>query len=358
MFHGPHSKLLRSRCVRRFYRYTLIAGIPASHYTGTIEVRPNGSGCVVDWRVQCVANDQPDIVVKTMVSTLLKTGLGSLKLRFGATTSTRLWNVTISVHPRPTGRSPRSTWSARRRAWARFAQDARHPGVAEAIVDKERLAAQFLGDLDTLDRLDALASQFACEDGSFRAALVHAEVALIVHRFADARGHLARAELMGDPCEAIERHSLTIDQACCVELDAVLAARRRISAARGRLEDLVPLGAVLADLERGRCLSAGVVLLRRRFPVPSGVGLFSARYAVGRTRARTGPECCRALVSTRNCLLARLSESARAPGGDLREPRPNRRRGDATRASAWEPRSGGPVASCRRADRAREVRRS
>src|SRR5262249_19934997 len=37
--------------------------------------------------------------------------------------------------------------SARRRAWARFAQDARPPGVAEGVADNERLAAQFLGDL-------------------------------------------------------------------------------------------------------------------------------------------------------------------------------------------------------------------
>ena len=140
--------------------------------------------------------------------------------------------------------------SARRRAWARFAQDPRRPGVAEAIVDHERLAAQFLGDLDALDRLDALASQFARVDDSSRAALVQAEVASTVHRFDDARGHLARAALMGGPREAIERHSLAIDQACGVELDAVLAARRRIAAASGRLEDLVPLGAVLADLER------------------------------------------------------------------------------------------------------------
>ena len=48
----------------------------------------------------------------------------------------------------------------------------------------------------------------------------------------------------------IERQTLAIDQACGVELDAVLAVRRRIAAASGRLEDLVPLGAVLADLER------------------------------------------------------------------------------------------------------------
>ena len=71
---------------KRFYRYTLIAGVPASHYTGTIEVKPKGSGCVADWRVQFLANNQPDIVVRTMVSTLLKTGLGSLKTRFGVAT--------------------------------------------------------------------------------------------------------------------------------------------------------------------------------------------------------------------------------------------------------------------------------
>ena len=140
--------------------------------------------------------------------------------------------------------------SARRGAWARFARDPRLPGGAEAVLDYERLAAQFLGDLDALDRLEALASQFAQVDDSFRAALVQAEAASTAHRFADAWGHLALAALLEGPSEAIERHALTIDQACGVNLDAVLAARRRIAAASGRLEDLVPYGAVLADLER------------------------------------------------------------------------------------------------------------
>src|SRR5262245_37879444 len=124
--------------------------------------------------------------------------------------------------------------SARRRGWARFAQDPRLPGVAEEIVEKERLAAQFLGDLDALGRLEERAMQWACADASSRAALVHAEVASTVHRFDDARGHLARAALMGGPCETIQRHVLTIDQACGVELDAVLAARQRIAAASDR----------------------------------------------------------------------------------------------------------------------------
>ena len=140
--------------------------------------------------------------------------------------------------------------SARRGAWARFEQDPRLPGVAEAIVDNERLASQFLGDLDVLDRLDTLALQFKRADESSRAPLVQAEVASTAHRFDDARVYLARAVRMGAPREAIERQVLAIDQACGVELDAVLAARHGFAMASGRLEDLVPLGAVLADLER------------------------------------------------------------------------------------------------------------
>jgi len=69
---------------KRSHHYALVAGIPASHYTGTVEVTPKGSGCIAEWRVQYQANNQPDIVVRTMVSRLLETGLRSLKLRFEA----------------------------------------------------------------------------------------------------------------------------------------------------------------------------------------------------------------------------------------------------------------------------------
>jgi hypothetical protein len=66
----------------RFYRYTKVAGLPATHYAGVLEVRPKGSGSVVEWRVQFLADSQPDALVRLRVSTLVKTGLGSLKLRF------------------------------------------------------------------------------------------------------------------------------------------------------------------------------------------------------------------------------------------------------------------------------------
>ena len=69
---------------KRAYRYSQIAGIPTSRYVGTLEVKPNGRGSIVDWRVQFLASNQPDIVVKDRVSRLVKAGFESLKTRFGA----------------------------------------------------------------------------------------------------------------------------------------------------------------------------------------------------------------------------------------------------------------------------------
>ena len=68
---------------RMAYTYTMISGIPAVDYTGTLSVKPQGAGSTAEWRVQYWADGQGDLVVKTIVSTLLKTGLGSLKSRFG-----------------------------------------------------------------------------------------------------------------------------------------------------------------------------------------------------------------------------------------------------------------------------------
>jgi hypothetical protein len=66
----------------RFYRYTSISGIPASDYTGRLEVKPNGTGSSVEWGAQYLPKGQGDVVVRTIVSTLFKTGLESLKARF------------------------------------------------------------------------------------------------------------------------------------------------------------------------------------------------------------------------------------------------------------------------------------
>jgi hypothetical protein len=69
---------------QRLYRYSMISGVPAVDYTGTLDVKAKGAGSSVEWRVQYRADGQPSIAVKTVVTELLKTGLGSLKPRFGA----------------------------------------------------------------------------------------------------------------------------------------------------------------------------------------------------------------------------------------------------------------------------------
>ena len=56
-----------------------------------------------------------------------------------------------------------------------------------------------------------------------------------------------------------------------MRLDDVLATRRRIAAASGRLEELVPLGALLADLER---FDEAEAVYRRSFQAYGGVSPF------------------------------------------------------------------------------------
>jgi hypothetical protein len=68
----------------RFYRYSALSGIPVTDYTGKLEVKQNGAGSSVEWAARFLPNNQPDIVVRTIVSTLFRTGLDSVKPRFGA----------------------------------------------------------------------------------------------------------------------------------------------------------------------------------------------------------------------------------------------------------------------------------
>ena len=68
---------------QRQYRYSGVTGMGASNYTGVLEVAPKGSGSSVTWRVQYLSDGQPTIIIRTIVATLQKVGLESLKKRFG-----------------------------------------------------------------------------------------------------------------------------------------------------------------------------------------------------------------------------------------------------------------------------------
>jgi tetratricopeptide (TPR) repeat protein len=139
--------------------------------------------------------------------------------------------------------------SARRRSWDRLLVDPMAAGAAERVVEEEQLTLQYRSDAEALDRLERLANYLGQVDpGSARTALVQAQVASTAHRFADARGHLAQARDAGAAQDEVDRLRLTIDQACGARLDEVLEVRRRDAARSNGLEDLVPLGALLADL--------------------------------------------------------------------------------------------------------------
>jgi tetratricopeptide (TPR) repeat protein len=139
--------------------------------------------------------------------------------------------------------------SARRRSWSQFWRDPQRPGIAEYIIEQEQFTAQYVGDLSALERLDTLVHQLdRVSADEMRTALIHAQVASMAHRFAEARGFLAQAEAHGASQADVHRLLLSIDQACGTNLESVLEARRRMAAESERLEDLVPLGGLLGDL--------------------------------------------------------------------------------------------------------------
>jgi hypothetical protein len=68
---------------KRQYRYSGVSGMGASNYTGVLEAAPKDNGSAVTWRVQFLSDGQPTLMIRTIVATLQKVGLESLKKRFG-----------------------------------------------------------------------------------------------------------------------------------------------------------------------------------------------------------------------------------------------------------------------------------
>lgn len=139
--------------------------------------------------------------------------------------------------------------SARERAWNLFWRDPSRAGIAESLVEQERLAAQFVGDLTALDRLGMLVRHFdRTDERSPRTVLIRAQVASMAHRFSEAKRHIEEVEDWGSLSDDANRLSLSIDQARGTNLDALLEVRRAMAAKSGSLGDLVPLAALQADL--------------------------------------------------------------------------------------------------------------
>jgi tetratricopeptide (TPR) repeat protein len=139
--------------------------------------------------------------------------------------------------------------SSLERSWHVLTRWPDRPGTAERIVEEEQRRVQFLGDVTALDRLAELSSKLWCNSPvSADTHLIAAQVASILHCFADAKAHLAKAEAYGASQRISGRMRLTLEQALGVNLDALLVARRELAETSGTLEDLVPLGSLLADI--------------------------------------------------------------------------------------------------------------
>lgn len=180
--------------------------------------------------------------------------------------------------------------SARQRSWVRFWRAPAQPGIAELIVEQEQLAAQFMGDLAAFDRLETLVDVLTqAEPKSGRTALIGAQVACSTHRFAEARDSLAQAIACGAPTTATERLSLTIDQATGCNLAAVLAARCARATRPGQWEDLIPLGALLADIGEYAEADRTYVDALRTYPDVSPFGPAWASFLLGALWGETVP---------------------------------------------------------------------
>jgi len=180
--------------------------------------------------------------------------------------------------------------SARQRSWNRFWRAPEQPGIAELIVEQEALTAQFIGDLAAFDRIDMLAQELArVEPESARTALIAAQVACSVHRFAEARESLAQAVARGASTDATERLLLTVDQATGTNLSAVLAMRRERAARPGHWEERIPLGALLADLGEFDEADRTYVEALRTYPDVSPFAPAWASFQLGMLWGETAP---------------------------------------------------------------------
>jgi len=139
--------------------------------------------------------------------------------------------------------------SARQQSWSRFWRAPERTGTAETIVEQEQLTAQFVGDLAAFDRLEILTGQLARRNPeAAQTSLIAAQVACATHRFAEATASLAQAVVRGAPSDATERLSLSLHQATGQDFEGLLAVRRERVGRPGSWGELVPLGALLADL--------------------------------------------------------------------------------------------------------------
>ena len=211
--------------------------------------------------------------------------------------------------------------SSLQRSWQVLTRWPDRSGTAERIVEEEQLRAQFLGDVTALDRLATLSAKLC--DSSQLSADTHlnaAQIAATLHHFADAKAHLAMAETAGASKLISSRVRLTLEQALGENLDAVLATRQDMAEASGALQDLVPLGALLADVgafeDADRIYARAIQQYRDVSPFALAWVCFLLGVLWGETVPTPDPCRACALVQARHQISTGIHPRARAFGRD------------------------------------------
>ena len=145
----------------------------------------------------------------------------------------------------------RNLESSLERAWFIFHAHPQRTGTLEAILDGESIRSQFFGDYASLDRLVSLSAHLLENKSNLASSyLFSAQVNSSRHFFAVAQEHVSQAISLGADDAICSRIQLGIDQALGVNLELVLDQRLRMVSKENTFENLIPLGALLADLGR------------------------------------------------------------------------------------------------------------
>lgn len=133
--------------------------------------------------------------------------------------------------------------------WSLFHKYPDRSGVLDSIFDGESNMAQFFGDYAALDRIENLANTLLISRPDFASShMLAARVNAARHYFLQANENLTQAKKLGADAHDMTRIQLGIQQALGENLEAVLVQRQSLAKQSRTVENLVPLGALLADL--------------------------------------------------------------------------------------------------------------
>ena len=135
------------------------------------------------------------------------------------------------------------------RCWQVMESTPTRTGTAECLVDEEYRRSHFLGDTIALDRLLGLSERLrVSQPDCAETYLIAAQIASLVHHFSQARTLLVQAQVHGADPQRVLRQQLSLDQAMGINWLQVLETRKDFAQQSQGIQDLVPLGALYAEM--------------------------------------------------------------------------------------------------------------